>query len=263
MPSPVQQSNNLISSTVSHHADIIEPPKYTIIDPWQKPTHDTPSAILPPYPHSSPFLKTFRITLRPGRRGQIDIVDLSNHINAPHSGLTRSFESHVQHTTPKLSLTPTWTCHARQWPSYFHYTIINADNSHVAEWKHSPPSTLKGVLTFAPWSLPDRPMHSVTVRPEFFSRTQRFTIDTRRYRWVMDSLWRTKRMTLYEVIECGRRTKEVPVAKFTRCRWIQAWRPSRGMECVVLVDESQVDSLLACLTACVVSTKFRRQAPDC
>ncbi|CAI6332693.1 unnamed protein product [Periconia digitata] len=211
------------------------PPKYTVLDHL--------IVNIPSHTRRVLYLKPAMV-LAP----QIHIVDLTNSVYLPSHGLTGTYRYYVRKTMKRHSLIPDWTCYKHQWPG-LNYSIRNAAGDHVAKWKRQ--GGFKRKVTLDCYDESTHSPHAILVRDEhWYSNNQKFTVNSQTYLWEVDSFWARRKMTLYRICNVGFQTK-IAVAKCAVYRW--------GGGSVVVVDDRNVDVLVACLTISIMLQKMRER----
>jgi hypothetical protein len=82
-------------------------------------------------------------------------------------------------------------------------------------------------------------------------------VNSQPFFWEMDSLWHSTNMTLYRVTGSGEGQKKIEVGKYA-----QKWWGGFVTGGTFVVDEKELDGVVACLTLIVVLKKKRQRAAE-
>jgi predicted porin len=75
--------------------------------------------------------------------------------------------------------------------------------------------------------------------------------------WEMDSMWHSTNMTLYKVTGTGEAEKKVEIGKYA-----QKWWGGFVTGGTFVLDEDEINGVVACLTLLVVLRKKRQRAAE-
>jgi hypothetical protein len=185
----------------------------------------------------------------------ITVLDLTKDMDVPYTGMTKEYKAHVRKTLKDHSYTPVITC-TRTSRVGLKYDITGAQDEHIAHWSHPWTSVGSALLTF-PSDSPHCP-HNLELRNKRWGMyAESFTLNSQPYLWEMDSFWHSTDMTLYKVIGAGGAEKRVVVGKYAQKCW--SGFVTGG---TVVVDEGQLDGVVALLTLVVVLKKKRQRAAE-
>jgi len=169
--------------------------------------------------------------------------------------MTDAYKAEVKKVLKDHSFTPAIKCHRNHWAG-LKYKVTNDKGEHLADWSHPWTSVREATLTF-----PDNSPHAAHIislkNKKWGLRTESFTLNSQPYLWEMDSLWHSHNMTLYRVTGTGDSQKKVEVAKYA-----QKWWGSFVTGGTLVVDENDLDGVVACLTLLVVLKKKRQRAAE-
>jgi hypothetical protein len=182
---------------------------------------------------------------------KIVVYDVSKDIHMPYIGMTNDYAAEVKRALNDHIYTPAITIEATHWLG-LKYQIKDEQGNHVAHWSH-PLVQLNDALLVFPEKSPHA-THPISVRNKTWSLgTETFTCNTHSYVWEMDSLWHTASMTLYKVVGSGDRQAKVKVAQFAK-----KWWGGAGTGGAFVVDEKELDGVVACLTLLVKLKKNKQ-----
>jgi hypothetical protein len=224
-------------------------------DEWLSQPHDNISA--PVADESTTFTptNTYWITPHGLLSKEIKILDLTKDLELPFTGFTEAYKEHVKKTLKDHSFTPIYTAHRSNWIG-LKYTVTDSQGDLVAHWKHPWTSVGEAILTF-----PDDSLHSshpISLRNKRWGlRTESFTVNSVPFVWKMDSLWHSTNSSLYKVVGTGEHEKLVLVGRYG-----QKWWGSFVTGGTFVVDEREIDGLVACLTLAVLLKKKRQRAAE-
>ncbi|KAF2470087.1 uncharacterized protein BDR25DRAFT_304057 [Lindgomyces ingoldianus] len=222
---------------------------------WIMNPQDNSTSHLPVDSQSFVPTNTYWITPHGMLAKDIKILDLTSDITLPYTGLTSSYKDHVKITLKDHSFSPIFTVHRGNWWG-LKYSITDAEGGTVADWKHPWHSAGEAVLTFPDDSAHSSHAISLTNKRWGF-RTETFTLNSVPFEWKMDSLWHSQDMTLCKIFGSGQSEKRVEVAKYA-----QKWWGGFVTGGTFVVDEGEVDGLVACLTLMVVLKKKRQRQAE-
>ena len=234
------------------------PPKSSEIlthDTWLDGPHDVASSDLPL--DLRPFHPTNIYWISPHGllSKKVTILDLTKDIDVPYTGLTAEYKREVRKTLKDHSFTPVITCHRNNWLG-LQYKITDDQDDMLATWSHPWSSVGEATLTF-PDSSPHSP-HPISLRNKRWGcRTELFVLNSVPYFWESNSIWHSTNMTLYKIMGSGEAEKKVELAKYAqRC---YGGFVTGG---TLVVNEEELDGVLACLTLMVVLKKKRQRAAE-
>lgn len=186
---------------------------------------------------------------------KIEILDLTRDIDVPFTGFSNSYKQLVKTTLKDHSSTPTLTAHCDNWFGTS-YTITDSQGEFVAKWKHPWTSVGEATLTFPEDS--QHSSHLISLKNKRWGlRTESFVIDSVPFFWEMDSCWHSTNMTLYKTFGSGQSQRRIEVGKYA-----QKWWGSFVTGGTFVVDEEEIDGLVACLTLVVILKKKRQRAAE-
>ncbi|KAF2181990.1 hypothetical protein K469DRAFT_713048 [Zopfia rhizophila CBS 207.26] len=224
-------------------------------DNWLMSLHDTAGSTLPLDTQSFRPTTTYWVTPHGMLTKEIKILDLTHDLDLPYTGMTDAYKAHVKTTLKDHSFSPVFTVHRGNWIGLKNYITDNQDKR-IADWKHPWHSCGEAVLTF-----PDNSEHSAhpisLTNKRWGFRTEAFTVNSVQFFWEMDSIWHSHNMTLYKVFGSGDNERKVEVGKYA-----QKWWGGFVTGGTLVVDEKEVDGLVACLTLVVVLKKKRQRAAE-
>ena len=136
------------------------------------------------------------------------------------------------------------------------YDIVDAQGSHVADWKHPWASTRVATLSF-PDSSPHS-SHPISLKNKRWGfSAESFVVESTLYVWEKDAVLDKANMTLYRVFGQGDNENKTVVAKYA-----QKWWGAIVTGGTLVVDEREIDGTVASLTLCVVLKKKRQRAAE-
>jgi hypothetical protein len=206
---------------------------------------------------SKPFIPTnvYWISSHNTFASKIAVLDLTKDMNVPYTGLTDEYKAAVTKALKDHSYTPAITCTRNGWFS-LQYDITDDQDTNLAHWSHPWSSMGKAVLTF-PFSSPHS-SHTISMHNKKWGlRTETFTLNSQPFFWEMDSLWHSTNMTLYKATGTGEAQKKVEVGKYA-----QKWWGGIVTGGTFVVDEGEIDGVVACATLVVVLRKKRQRAAE-
>jgi hypothetical protein len=224
-------------------------------DAWLNVPHDRETSKLPL--ESEPFNPTNVYWISPHSTfaSKIAVLDLTKDMKIPYTGLTDEYKATVAKTLKDHSYTPAITCTRNGWFS-LQYDVTNDQDTHLAHWSHPWSSMGEAVLTF-PSSSPHS-SHTISLHNKTWGlRTETFTLDSQPFFWEMDSLWHSTNMTLYKATGSGEAKRKVEVGKYA-----QKWWGGIVTGGTFVVDEGEIDGVVACATLVVVLRKKRQRAAE-
>jgi hypothetical protein len=222
-------------------------------DAWLNVAHDSETSKLPL--ESQPFTPTNVYWISPHSTfaSKITILDLTKDMNIPYTGLTDEYKAAVTKTLKDHTYTPAITCTRSDWFG-LQYDITSSQNTYLAHWSHPWTSMGSALLTF-PSSSPHS-THPISLQNKTWGlRTETFTLDSQPFFWEMDSLWHSTNMTLYKVTGSGEMERKVEAGKYA-----QKWWGGFVTGGTFVVDQGQIDGVVACVTLVVVLRKKRQRA---
>lgn len=173
----------------------------------------------------------------------------------PYIGMTNEYKEEVKKTLKDHSFTPVITCHRTNWLG-LKYDIKDDQDCPLAHWSHPWTSVGEAVLSFPEDS--SHSPHPISLRNKRWGlRTESFVLNSVPYFWEMDSLWHSTNMTLYRVVGSGETQTKTEVGKYA-----QKWWGAFVTGGTFVVDEKEIDSLVACLSLIVVLKKKRQRAAE-
>lgn len=224
-------------------------------DPWLKTPQDFTTSNLALDSHSFNPTGIYWITPHGFCTSKITILNLTKDMDVPYTNMTNEYKTEVKRTLKDHSFTPAITLYRENWMG-LKYNIKDDQGQHVAHWSHHWSSTGKAVLTF-PEDSPHS-THPISLRNRRWGfRTETFTVNSQPYFWEMDSYWHSTNMTLYKMVGTGEGQKKVEIGKYA-----QKWWGSFLTGGVFVVDEKELDGVVACLTLVVVLKKKRQRAAE-
>lgn len=225
-------------------------------DPWLNAPHDIESSKLPVDTRSFSPTAVYWISPHGMLTKKITILDLSKDISVPQGGrITPEYKEEVRKTLKDHSFTPKITCHRSTWLG-LKYTITDDQDNTIAHWTHHWSSVGEATLAF-PEDSPHSP-HNITLRNKRWGlRTEAFVLNSVPYFWEMDSLWHSTNMTLYRVVGSREHQEKVQVGKYA-----QKWWGGFVTGGTFVVDEKELDGVVACLSLVVVLKKKRQRAAE-
>jgi hypothetical protein len=224
-------------------------------DAWLNVPHDSETSQLPL--ELQPFNPTNVYWISPHSTfaSKIAVLDLTKDMDVPYAGLTSEYKAAVAKTLQDHSYTPTITCNRTGWFSLQH-DITDDQDTHLAHWSHPWTSMGEAVLTFPEDSR--HSAHAISLHNKAWGlRTETFTLNSQPFFWEMDSLWHSTNMTLYKAWGSGETEKKVEVGKYA-----QKWWGGFVMGGTFVVDEEEIDGVVACLTLIVVLKKKRQRGAE-
>lgn len=224
-------------------------------DEWLSEPHDDSSTAIAL--DSGPFTptKTYWITPHGFLSREIKILDLTQDLPVPFTGFSPAYKEQVKKTLKDHSFTPIYTAHRSNWIG-LKYTITDSNGELVANWKHPWTSVGEAILTFPD----DSPhcSHPISFKNKRWGlRTESFTVNSVPFIWKMDSLWNSTNSTLYKVLGSGDNEQKIVVGKYG-----QKWWGSFVTGGTFVVDEKEIDGLVACLSLAVLLKKKRQRAAE-
>ncbi|KAF2792937.1 hypothetical protein K505DRAFT_325831 [Melanomma pulvis-pyrius CBS 109.77] len=224
-------------------------------DEWAANPQDAVSSRLPLDSQSFVPTKTYWISPHGMLTKEIKILDLTPDMDVPYSGLTPAYKDSVKKTLKDHSFSPVFTAHRNNWLG-LKYSITDDQGNPIADWKHSWSSVGEAILTFPEDS--QHSEHPISLRNKRWGfRNESFTVNSMSFFWGMDSFWHSTNMTLYKVFGSGEDERKVEVGKYA-----QKWWGGFVTGGTFVVDEKELDGLVACLTLCVVLKKKRQRAAE-
>ncbi|KAF2023750.1 hypothetical protein EK21DRAFT_94668 [Setomelanomma holmii] len=193
-------------------------------DPWPKTPHDVESAKIPLELGSFTPTAVYWIARHGLLTKNITVLDLTKDIDVPYTGMTDNYKAKIKKTLKDHCFTPSINCQP----------VLTFPND-------SPHATHPISLRNKRWGL----------------RTESFTVNSVPYFWEMDSLWRATNMTLYRVTGSGNKQRKIEVGKYA-----QKWWGGFVTGGTFVVDERELDGVVACLTLIVVLKKKRQRAAE-
>jgi hypothetical protein len=224
-------------------------------DPWLKAPHDNESSKL--QLESKPLAPTAIYWISPHSTlaSKITVFDLSKDMNVPYSGMTNEYKAQVAKTLQDHTYTPIVTCTRNGWFGMT-FDITDDQDNHIAHWSHPWSSLGEAVLTFPSDS--QHSSHPISLQNKIWGlRSEAFTFESQPYFWEPDSYWHSTSMTLYKVTGSGGAEKKVEVGKYTQKWWGSIWTGG-----TFVVDDEEIDGVVACLTLVVVLRKKRQRAAE-
>jgi hypothetical protein len=200
----------------------------------------------------SPFNPTRVYWISPQQlRKEITILDLTEHLPGPFNGFTPEYKERVKATLKDHTIDPIFTVHRDSRVS-LKYTVDNSQGDLVANWKHTRTGLGEAILTFPENS--QHSLHPIHLKAKSHNtRTEAFTVNSVPFLWEQDSFWNCTNMTLYKVVGSGEHEKKSVVGKYA-----QRWWGSAGTGGTFVVDENELDGLVACLSLLVFLKKMRQ-----
>ncbi|ORY13194.1 hypothetical protein BCR34DRAFT_600113 [Clohesyomyces aquaticus] len=194
---------------------------------------------------------------------EIKILDLTPFITLPYTGLTPAYKDHIKKTLKDHSYSPVYMVQRNNWWSLKYKvtsdtrTVTGDEPSKtIAEWKHPWHSGGEAILSFPLDS--QNCTHPISLKNKRFGfSTETFTLESRPFIWKKDTCWNYQDMTLYKVFGSGKQERRVEVAKYAQ-KWWGGWVTGGTL----VVDEKEVDGLVACLTLMVVLKKRRQRQAE-
>ncbi|CAO2651934.1 Nn.00g002170.m01.CDS01 [Neocucurbitaria sp. VM-36] len=224
-------------------------------DPWLNVPHDHESSKLPLDTRSFAPTAVYWISPHGMLTKKITVLDLSKDISVPHGEITSEYKEEVRKALKDHSFTPKITCHRNNWLGLKYHITDDQDNT-IAHWTHHWSSVGEATLSF-PEDSPHSP-HPISLRNKRWGlRTEAFVLNSVPYFWEMDSLWHSTNMTLYRVVGSGEHQKKVQVGKYA-----QKWWGGFVTGGTFVVDEKELDGVVACLSLVVVLKKKRQRAAE-
>lgn len=224
-------------------------------DPWLETPHDSETSKLPL--ESIPFAPTAVYWVSPHSTlaSKITALDLSKDMDVPYSGMTNEYKAQVLKTLQDHSYTPAITCQRNGWFGMT-FDITDDQDNHIAHWSHPWSSLGEAVLTFPSDS--EHSSHPVSLQNKTWGlRSEAFVVNSQPYFWEPDSYWHSTSMTLYKVTGSGEAEKRIEVGKYA-----QKWWGSILTGGTLVVDDREIDGVVACLTLIVVLRKKRQRAAE-
>jgi hypothetical protein len=186
---------------------------------------------------------------------EINILDLSKDLDVPFTGFSNAYKEEVKKTLKDHSFTPAFTAQRENWLG-LKYTIKDSQGELVANWKHPWSSVGEAIISF-PEDSPHS-SHPVSLRNKTWGlRAEAFIVNSVQYYWTMDSLWHSTNMTLFKVYGSGEGEKKVKVGQYA-----QKWWGSFVTGGTFVVDENEIDGLVAAMSLVVVLKKKRQRAAE-
>jgi hypothetical protein len=238
----VNTDNNASSSSLEDEA-------------WLNIPHDSETSKLPL--ESQPFSPSTVYWISPHSTfaSKVAVLDLTKDMEIPYTGLNNEYKAAITKTLKDHSYTPAITCNRNGWFS-LQYDITDDQSNHLAHWSHSWSSFGEALLTFPEDS--QHSSHTISLHNKTWGlRTETFTLDSQPFFWEMDSLWHSTNMTLYKSTGSGETEKKVEVGKYA-----QKWWGGFVTGGTFVVDEKEIDGVVACLTLIVVLRKKRQRATE-
>lgn len=224
-------------------------------DTWLNAPHDEETSKLPL--ESSAFKPTavYWITPHSSLAGQLTVLDLTRDMDVPYTGMTNEYKEHIRKTMQDHSYTPAITCKRKGWFGLT-YDVVDDQSNHIANWSHPWTSVREAVLTF-PEDSPHA-SHPVSLQNRTWGlRSETFTLNSQPYLWEMDSLWHSTNITLYKVTGSGDAEKKTEIGRYAQ-KW---WGPFVTGGSFV-VDDKEIDGVVACLSLLVVLKKKRQRVAE-
>tara|TARA_R110002003_G_scaffold138_8_gene12710 strand:+ start:14678 stop:15388 length:711 start_codon:yes stop_codon:yes gene_type:complete len=224
-------------------------------DPWLKTPHDAESSKLPLESRSFSPTAVYWITPHGLLTKNITVLDLTKDMDVPYTDMSNEYKAQVKKTLKDHSFTSAINCHRTNWLG-LKYNITDDQNNSIAHWSHHWSSVGEAILTF-PEDSPHS-AHPISLRNKRWGlRTESFTVNSQPFFWEMDSLWHSTNMTLYRVTGSGEGQKKIEVGKYA-----QKWWGGFVTGGTFVVDEKELDGVVACLTLIVVLKKKRQRAAE-
>jgi hypothetical protein len=224
-------------------------------DPWLETPHDGETSQLPL--ESRPFSPTAVYWISPHSTlaSKITVIDLSKDMDIAYSGMTNEYKAQVAKTLQDHSYSPMITCTRNSWFGMT-FDITDDQDNHLAGWSHPWSSLGEAVLTF-PQDSPHC-SHPISLRNKTWGlRSDAFTVDSQLCFWEPDSYWHSTNMTLYKVTGTGDAERKVEIGKYAQKWWGSIWTGG-----TFVVDDKEIDGVVACLTLIVVLRKKRQRAAE-
>lgn len=186
---------------------------------------------------------------------EITVLDLTKDIGTPFHEFSSAYKDQVKKTLKDHTFTPVFKARRNNWLG-LKYTVTGTGDEKLADWKHPWSSVGEATITF-PEDSPHS-SHPVSLRNKRWGfRTETFTVDSIPFVWEMGSVWHSNGMTLYKVFGSGADQRKVEVG-----RYAQKWWGSFVCGGTFVVDEKEVDGLIACLALLVVLKKKRQRSAE-
>ncbi|KAH3975312.1 hypothetical protein HBH98_099260 [Parastagonospora nodorum] len=224
-------------------------------DPWLETPHDDETSKLPL--ESRPFIPTSVYWVSPHSTlaSKITVLDLSKDMDVQYSGMTDEYKAQVAKTMQDHSYSPAITCTRNGWFS-MNFDITDDQDKQLAHWAHPWSSFGEAVLTFPTDST--HSSHPISLKNKMWNtRTEAFTINSQPFLWEPDSHWHSQNMTLYKVTGTGDAEKKFEIGKYAQKWWGSVWTGG-----TFVVDDREIDGVVACLTLVVVLRKKRQRAAE-
>jgi hypothetical protein len=183
------------------------------------------------------------------------VLDLTKDMDVKYTGMTDEYKAQVKKTMQDHSYTPAITCN-RNGLFGLTYNVVDDQDKHIAHWSHPWSSLGESILTFPEGS--DHSSHPISLKNKAFAmRSEVFTVNSQPYMWEMDSMWHSTNMTLYKVTGTGEAEKKVEIGKYA-----QKWWGGFVTGGTFVLDEDEINGVVACLTLLVVLRKKRQRAAE-
>lgn len=222
---------------------------------WLSSPQDSVALDLPLDSRSFQPTNTYWITPHGMLTGEIKILDLSKDLDMPFTGFSDAYKEEVKKTLKDHSFSPAFTAHRGNWLG-LKYTITDSQGEQIADWKHPWSSVGEAVISF-PENSPHS-SHPVSFRNKTWGlRAEAFIVDSVQFLWTMDSVWHSTNMTLYKVYGSGEGQKKVKVGQYAQKHW-----GSFVTGGTFVVDENEIDGLVASMSLVVVLKKKRQRAAE-
>jgi hypothetical protein len=183
------------------------------------------------------------------------IQDVIRDLDGAYPGLTDTYKAEVLKALKDHSIAPAFTCQSDGWYKLT-YTITNDQEATIAQWKHTWSSVGEAILTFPQGS--PHSSHPVSLgNRQWGSRDDRFVLGSQPFSWESDSVWHDGNMTLYKISGSSEQEVKREVSKYAQKSWLAFVTGG-----TVVVDEKEIDGLVACLTLLVVLEKKRQRAAE-
>jgi hypothetical protein len=224
-------------------------------DPWLEAPHDNETSKLPL--ESKPFAPTATYWISPHSTltSKITVLDLSKDMEIAYSGMTSEYKAQVAKTLQDHTYTPAITCQRNGWFSMT-FDVTDDQDNHTALWSHPWSSLGEATLTFPSDS--QRSSHAISLQNKTWGlRSEAFTLNSQPYFWEPDSYWHSTSMTLYKVTGSRETEKKIEIGKYAQKWWGSIWTGG-----VFVVDDREIDGIVACLTLVVVLKKKRQRAAE-
>lgn len=183
---------------------------------------------------------------------QIAIVDITDQIQVTFvdgKNVSDEFRDAAKRIGAAKDAVPAFTFRKKHWYNKSYNAFAGTDTeTPLADWKHPTWSTGTATLGFPTNS--KHCSHNVSIAPvKWTRRTNEFVVDSVPLTWRSDDKYKSNRMTLSKRIG----SKDSTVARYTQ-KWA-AW----GMGGVILIDDREIDELVAILTACTMLRRIEQR----